>query len=181
MNDSGAHVVVAMRRSVRMFVLFEHDRICLDRRLRTLRREGVRLGDFVDEFQIAAAIDHREKLPCAVGPHGFNRQRSRRQQRGPVFGAQPEPWRHAVLEYFEDDDTVRGRDAVRLVMVMAIECVTVTVAVMVLAAAEQPGAGDVDRQAETGNRNCLGELDRHRREDAADAPRSRSAARSSPG
>ena len=44
----------------------------------------------------------------------------------------------------------------------------VTVAVMMIAAAEEPRARDVHSQAETGNRDCLGEVDRDRREDTAD-------------
>ena len=39
---------------------------------------------------------------------------------------------------------------------------------MMLAAAQQPGAGDIHREAEAGDRDRLGEVDRHRREQAGD-------------
>ena len=75
-DHGGAHVVVAIRRSVRVLVLFEDDGIILlaDPHM---RRERVRLGNFFNRFQIAALIVHREKLPGPVRAHGFNRRRLR--------------------------------------------------------------------------------------------------------
>ena len=44
----------------------------------------------------------------------------------------------------------------------------VAVGVTMITKAEQQRTGDVDGKAKTGNRNGLGEMNRHRREDAAD-------------
>ena len=84
---------------MRMFVLFKDDRIGVlpDPHI---CGEGVRLRNLGDRLQIAALIRHRENLPRAVRADGFNRCRLHRQS-GAGFGAQPEAWRHAVLEHFE--------------------------------------------------------------------------------
>ena len=52
---------------------------------------------------------------------------------------------------------------------------------MMMAAAEQPGARDIDREAEGRDRDGFAEMDRHRVKEARRPPPSRSAARSSPG
>ena len=56
-----------------VFVLFENDRIIL-LAYPHVRSERVRLWNFFNRFQIAALILHREKLPCAIRAHGFNRR-----------------------------------------------------------------------------------------------------------
>ena len=157
-DHGGAHVVVAGRRSVRVLMLFEDDGIILlaDPHM---RRKSVRFGNLVDRFQIAALISHRENLPRAVRAHGFEPTLLVPSERRPIAAREPETRRHAVLEHFEDDDPGIGRDAVRLVMVMPIVR-AVPVAVMMPAAAQEPRTCDVHGQAETGNRDRLGEMDR---------------------
>ncbi len=46
--------------------------------------------------------------------------------------------------------------------------VAVAVAMMIVAAAQEPRAGDVDGQAEAGDRNHFGEVNRQRRKKAGD-------------
>ena len=82
---------------------------------------------------------------------------------------QPEAGRNAVLEHFEDDFAVARRDAFGFVVVMRIVMVvTMAVPMPVIAAAQQPDAGDIDSKPEYGDRDRLGEMDLHRREQAAD-------------
>ena len=59
------------------------------------------------------------------------------------------------------------RRTVVMIMMMVVTMVMVVVVVMAPTAAEQQRTGDVDGKPEAGNWNRLGEVDRHRREDAA--------------
>ena len=133
-----------------------------------MRRESVRLRNFLDRLQIAAAIRHCESLPGAIRPRGFNFDRARLQSLAGV-PSQPESRWNAVLEYFQRDASGSGRDVARLVMVMSFAPMPVPmpVAVMMVAAAEEPCARYVHGQAEASDRDRLAEVDRDRREDAA--------------
>jgi hypothetical protein len=89
-----------------MFVLFKDERIGVlsDPHI---CGEGVRLRNLGDRLQIAVLIPHRENLPRAVGADGFNRYRLR-DQSGASFSAEPEAWRHAVLEHFQAHNAGSG-------------------------------------------------------------------------
>ena len=39
---------------------------------RDTRFERMRLGNFIQRFQIALPFDHLEDLPCTIGAHGFD-------------------------------------------------------------------------------------------------------------
>jgi hypothetical protein len=55
-----------------------------------------------------------------------------------------------------------------IVMIMIVAVMTVIVAVMMTAAAQEPRAGHIDGEANAGNRNRLGEMDRYGCENAGD-------------
>src|ERR1700733_16159383 len=153
-----------------MHMLFEDDGIILFADPHR-RREGVRFRNFVNRFQIVAFVLHNKELACSVRTHGFNRKRRCGQNRAGV-GTKSKPRWHPVLKYFENDGSRRGRDLVGLVMVMMVMAsmrvsVTMTVAMM-LATTQQPGACDINGEAEAGNRNSLGKMNRSGIENAAD-------------
>src|ERR1700738_3981725 len=136
-DPGGTHVVVASRRSVRMFVFFENDGIilCADPHC---RREGVRFRNLIARLQETAYVANREKLSRSIGTQSFDRRRLR-QQNGAGCGSKPEARRHAVFKNFEHNGSGSGRDFMRLVMVMAFMRVAVTV-VMVAATAQNARA-----------------------------------------
>jgi len=72
-----------------------------------MRRERVRLRNLFDRFQIAARILHRETLRVPSG-RTVSTDAVCAGRAGPVFDAEPETRRHAVLEDFEDDDPGTG-------------------------------------------------------------------------
>ena len=84
---------------------------------RHMGRECVRLGDFVDQLEIAAALDEGERLPRSVGPHRLDRD-GRRGGRRSGFGAEPETRRNPVLEHVEDDCAAPGLNPFRLVVIV---------------------------------------------------------------
>src|ERR1700722_19758221 len=146
-NHGCAHVVVARRRSLRIFVLFKGERIGVLSDLH-ICGEGVRLRNLGDRLYIAALIPHRENLPRAVRPDGFNCYRLR-DQSGASLSAEPEAWRHAVLEHFKAHDAGSGYDFTRLIVILMIVAsmrMAVAMAVIVAAATQEPGARDVDGQ-----------------------------------
>ena len=116
-DDGGAHIIVAMRGFLAMFVLDEIHGVTFAANVQ-MRRESVRFWNFLDRLHIAAAIHHCESLPGAIRPRGFNFDGPRSQNLAPI-GAEPEARRRAVLEYFEGDAAGSGRDVTRLVMVVA--------------------------------------------------------------
>jgi len=112
-----------------------------------------------------------KNLPGAAGPHGLD-QDGRGGGRESGFGAEPEARRNAVLEDFENRRAFWGLDPALFIVVVMGRPMTVAapmpVRMAMLAAGKQPGAGDIDQKSERGDRNRLGEMDRHRREQAAD-------------
>jgi hypothetical protein len=178
MNYRRAHVVVAGCRALRVLTFLERDRIGVLPDFHN-GRESVRLRYFRDRLQIAALIPHDEYLPRPVRADGFDRGRLRRRG-GAGLRAKAKARRYAILEHFETHGAGGRRDVVRLVVDVAIAvrpvpvamivavAMAMAVAVMMSAAAQQPRAGDVDGQAQTGNRNRLSEVDRHRRKETGD-------------
>ena len=145
--------------------------------IRTFAAKACGSGISASELQIAALFSHDKSLPRAVRADGFNRYCLGHQSRAGL-SAQPEAWRYTVLEHFEAHDAGSGNDFTQLVVILMIKpsvrlSVAVAMAVTMPAAAQEPGARDVYGQAETGNRNRLGEVDRHRHEDPADRTHSR--------
>src|SRR3984957_3880817 len=65
MNDGGAHVIVPVRRFIRMLVLLESDRVVFTPKP-DLRRKGMRFRDFLNRLQKAVARGEGEKLARAV-------------------------------------------------------------------------------------------------------------------
>ena len=166
-DDGGAHVVVAMRGAVRVLRVRQRRRVSSPRW--RPHREGMGFGDFVDRFKKAGA---RGKAKTWLAPSGrmvsmvpaasARRSVPRRRKRGGTpsskisSGAVPALVGDCVrLRHRRGHGRGRG-----LVMVVA-------------AAAEQPGAGDVHDEAEAGDGDRLGEMDRHRGEEAGRPPRSR--------
>src|SRR5271155_5145001 len=83
--------------------------------------------------------------------------------------------RRPILEHVENGLAVTGYDEasliVRLMGFTTVVVVAVAVAMtmaVVVAAAEKPSAGDVDRKTKTSDRDGLGKVDRHGREEARD-------------
>src|SRR5580692_7220589 len=169
MDYRGTHIVVAGGGSVRVLVFFENDRIILLANPHR-RGEGMRFRNLVDRFQISGFILQGKNLPGAVRPDGFNRRRLHSQSQA-RFGPKPEARRYPVLEDFEHHTPAGGRDLMGFVVVMAFMRVSMTMAMtvtMMLAAAQEPSARDVHRETKTGDRDRLGEMDRHGIEDTAD-------------
>src|SRR5579863_5160069 len=98
MNDGGPEIVVAMRRRLGVLMLLEEGGVALAADPQ-LDGEGVRLGDLVERFEIAAAIGEGEGLAPAVRPRDLDGQRRRRQAHR-ALGADAKAWRHALLEDF---------------------------------------------------------------------------------
>jgi hypothetical protein len=123
-----------------------------------------------------AFIPHDEYLPRPVRADRFNRCLLRGFQSLAGLRSKAKARRYAVLEHFETHGSRGRRDFVRLVVVVAIivrpvrvaMIVALAMAVMMSAAAQQPRAGDVDGQAQAGNRNRLSEVDRNRRKETGD-------------
>lgn len=70
-DDGGAHIIVAMRTVVHVFMLLEHHVMRLGADFHGCR-EGVRLGNFVDRFEIATPLREVEPLPRPVAPDGLD-------------------------------------------------------------------------------------------------------------
>ena len=110
------------------------------------------------------ARGHGEFLLVAV------RSCCRNERRGGVMSgtacrAQAEARRDSVLEHLEEQTAGSRRDDVRLLGVVLV--LAMAVAVMVTAAAQEPSAGNIDGEADTGNRNRFGEMNLHRSENAS--------------
>src|SRR5271166_3455609 len=103
-------------------------------------------GDFVARFEIAAQVGKTENLPRSVRSNSLERRGGERKGR-----AQAKTRRDALLEDFQRDLARRCGDFPHFVMVMGgmavFVVVRMTVAMMMVvgAAAQQPGAGDIDR------------------------------------
>src|SRR5579872_2085789 len=156
MDQSRAHIVVARRRANRMAMFLENEA--------TLRAgdaqmggEFVRLGNFVDRFEKAAAIGEKKGLARAVRPHGFDRDGLRRRQ-GRRRGAQAEARRRAVFEDFERRRLGPGGGVAFLALVPGMRIRMAMSMAMRMAAAEYEDAGDIHRQAEASDRNGFGEV-----------------------
>src|SRR5208282_193365 len=71
LDNGGAHIVVAMRGFLAMFVLDKIHGGTFAANVQ-MRRESVRFWNFLNGLHIAVAIHHGESLPSAVRSHGFN-------------------------------------------------------------------------------------------------------------
>ena len=117
MDDGRAHIVVAVRRGGRVLVFLERDGVDLAAAVdRDARGKGVRLGNFLDRFQITAAGGHGEDLARPIRAHGLDRH---------VLGGgrhagkrQAEARRHAVLEDFERQRPGVGLQSMGLIVLV---------------------------------------------------------------
>src|SRR5579862_7724643 len=149
MDDSGAHVVVAMRPAMRVLVLGELDGVYLAAAIEQhAGREGVRLRDFADGFEIAVSVRHGEDLTRAVAAQRLDRHVIRTERF--ACGREPKARRHAVLEYFEFYGADAGLQVAGFIMIVpgirvgVAMRVTMGMAVIVAAAAQEDHAGDID-------------------------------------
>jgi hypothetical protein len=131
-----------MRRAVRVLMplLLENDRM---RRTPAtepqMRLEGVRFGNLIDGFQVAASIRESENLARAARTNRLDRDPVGCRQDA-VFEGKPEAGRDAVLEDLERHRTGIGLDplcADMMIIIMPVITVTVAMMVMVPAAAQQ--------------------------------------------
>ena len=100
MHDCRAHVVVARRGAMGVFMLLEGDAI--DRAAcQNFGDEFVRLGDLVDGFQKAAAIRERKALSPPVPTH--RRNRPSRGESAAGLAPKPEARRNAVFKDLQRD------------------------------------------------------------------------------
>ncbi len=126
----------------------------------------MRLGNLLDRFEKAAAVGEGEDLPRSVRPHRLDGHAAGRQS-GAGGAAQAEARRNAVLEHIERRFARRRRDPLRFVgrVAMTMPMSGAMSMLVMMAAAEQPRASDVDREAERRDRNRLAEMDRHGRQE----------------
>ena len=87
-----------------------------------------------------------------------------------ILLAQPETRQHAVLKHLQKKNSAASIDAARLVLRMrrvlcAIPRSMCMRMAMLIAAAEEPGGGDVHAKTSRGNQDRLVEMDHHRREE----------------
>jgi hypothetical protein len=151
-------------------MLVESDRMGLRRAAEPdMGVEGVRLGNLIDGFQMAVPLLEGEHLPGAAGTNRFDRDVGRRRRRTVVEG-EPEPGRHAMLEYLQRHRTGIGLDPLGVIVMMGVRVIPMAVAMMVMVstAAQQQHAGDIDQQPEHGDRDRLVEADRNRRDETRD-------------
>src|SRR5216683_1159695 len=90
------------------------------------RIEGVRLGNFLDRFQMAAAIRKGEDLARAAGANRLDGDPVGGRPRA-VLEGKPEAGRHAALEDFKGYGTGQGLDPMGRVMRMGVLVMVVTV------------------------------------------------------
>jgi hypothetical protein len=94
-----------------------------------------------------------------------------RGQGGTGDGPKPEARRHPNFKNLERNAPVRGRDLMRLVMVVVLMRVGVTMTmtvIMMLATAQEPCACDIYRQTKAGDRDRFGKMNRNRIENTTD-------------
>ena len=166
MNDRCAHVVVPVHGAVPVLpvlMLLKGHGVFVPGEAH-VRGEPMRLGDRLGAFQPTAAILHREDLARAVRPHRLDRRRVA--DAAARLRMQSEHGRHSILEDAQDQGARCRHNAMVLVVPGMIVAVVVAMAVMVATPAEQPNTGEVHGQAECCDRDCLGKMDRHRREQA---------------
>ena len=120
--------------------------------------EFMRFGDFVQAFQIMAVTCQREPLPTAIGPDGLGCQLGSRNS-----GLYIEMGSDTILVNVDRQGRAGQHQCMTIVMVVMAALIA-----MMVTAAQQPGAGDVNRQTQAGDRNCLGECDRDGVEQAGD-------------
>ena len=126
--------------------------------------EFMRLGDFVRQFQKGAAIDHREALARALGPRRLDERR-----RGREALSASAAKRNLGERRFENAQFPRRAadfETPDLVMMMVM-VVRPAVMMVVSSSAQQPGAHDVDDEAERRDRNRLRECDRRWSEESS--------------
>ena len=153
-NDGGPHVVVAVGGaeavSAMLMLLEQHGMIATPDM--DMRGEGVRLGNGFGALQPSATIHHPEDMPGIIRTPGLDRHGTG-VGKGSGLGAKPENRWHPVLEHCEAEHIRTGVEPMLLVMVVPGMIVTVVMSMMMMvAAAQEPGAGDIDREPEHGDR-----------------------------
>jgi hypothetical protein len=155
MDDCRSHIVVTTGRAVAVTVFLEDSRIGIGAQ-RNLYIESVRFRDRRQRLEKFAARDHGEFLLNTVRPRCRDARRGGI-RRGTACRAQAEARRDSVLKHLEEQIAGARRDGVRLLMSVVI-VLAMAVTVMPTATAQEPGAGDIDGEADTGNRDRFGEM-----------------------
>src|SRR6185437_9219929 len=127
-------------------------------------KKSVRLGNFVARFEIAVPFFEGEELAARVGPDRFDGEIGGIGQSA-AGGPDPEARRDVVLKDLDLERVPGGFESAGFVAVVVRMGVSMTVArgmTVIVAGGQQPGACEVHRQANKGNRNGLAECDRHR-------------------
>lgn len=106
---------------------------------RHARLKGVRLGDFLDAFQVSVVVGEREGLLGAVGTDGRDPDMVGAGQTG--LAPDPPARRNALLKDLDRQRAARERDHLRPVMVMMV--VIVLFVLLAPCAPDHPG-GDAD-------------------------------------
>ena len=96
--------------------------------------EGVRLGDFLDRFEVAVACHHGEDLARSIRPHSRDRGKASRQCRT-CLHPHPEAWRHVLLKHLDEHGPPAGHDGMRPVMVVRVLSMVVSVIMPLMMAA----------------------------------------------
>jgi hypothetical protein len=163
MDDGGSHIVVAMRRTMRVLMLPESDGVDIAAAVEAHERsEFMRLRDSIDRFEKTAPVDQSKQLARALRTYGLDGDLVRPGRKA-LLRRQPKARRNAFLENLEPQSTILGLDPVSIIVAtVRVGGMIVSVRVTVPSSAEQKDARDIDRQPQECNRNCLVEADRNR-------------------
>src|ERR1700691_490497 len=165
MDDRRPHIVVTSGCAVTVTVFLEDSRIGIGAQS-NLRIESMRFRDRRRRLEKFTARDQGEFLPDAVRACCRDARRGG-VRRGSACRAQAEARRDSVLKHLEEQIAGSCRDGVRLlVSVLVVAAMAVTM--MMAATAQEPRAGDIDGEADTGNRDRFGEMNLHGGENAGD-------------
>jgi hypothetical protein len=164
-DDCRSHIVVTTGRAVAVTVFLEDGCVGLGAKS-NLHIESMRFRDRCHRLEKFTARDHAEFLLCAVRPRCRDARRDG-VWRGAACRAQAEARRDSVLKHLQKQIAESRCDGVRfLVSVLIVPAMAATV--MMTAAAQEPGAGDIHGESDTGNRNRFSEMNLHGGENASD-------------
>jgi hypothetical protein len=149
-NNRGAHVVIALKNSMRMLMFDEFH--CVDIAASIERYpggEGMRLRDLADTFEIALAGRHSEDLARAIWAYGLDGDIG--SVESIVRRRESKARRHAVFEDVESHRTGAGLQGTRLAMLVVMTGMNMAVKaamfMMGAAATKEKNTGDVNRES----------------------------------
>src|SRR5580658_1752658 len=155
MDDCRSQIVVASGRAVAVTVFLEDSRVAIGAHS-NLYIESVRFRDHRLRFEEFTPCDHGEFLLGAARPCRRD-ARCGGVRRRTACRAQTKARRNSVLKDLKQQSTGLRGDGMRLIVSVVI-VLAMAMTMMMTAAAQQPGAGDVDGEADTCNRYRFGEV-----------------------